>query len=82
MAVASPFRLSEDKCGSIAVFAPGGDDWVTASGREETDANGSLATGPGVRVSKEGDGAGPSCSSATAAARFIGHREFFTWRGE
>jgi hypothetical protein len=84
VAVASPFGLSEGKCGSIAVFVPVGDDRVTASGSEETEVNGALTTGSDVmsfRVSCEEGGAGP-CSSATAAARFVGHRDFFTWRGE
>ena len=82
MAVVSPFGLSEGICGSPV---PVGDERMTASGGEETEANGALTTGPDVmsfRVSWEDGGAGPSCNSATAAARFVGHREFFTWRGE
>ena len=56
------------------------------SGSEETEVVGAwaLATGPDAtffRVSWEG-GAGPSCNSATATARFVGHRESFTWGGE
>jgi hypothetical protein len=85
VAVASPFGWSGGKCGSIAVLVPVGDDRVTASGDEETEVNGALTTGPDVmsfRVSWEEGGAGLSCSSATAAARFVGHRDFFTWRGE
>lgn len=84
VAVASPFGLSEGKCRSIAALVPVGDDWVTASGSEETEVNGALTTGPDVMVSWawEEVEAGPSCSSATATARFVGHRDFFTWRGE
>jgi hypothetical protein len=86
MAVASLFTLSEGKCGLIVVLVPVGDDRVTASGSEETEVNGALTTGPDVMslwvVPWEEGGAGPSCSSATAAARFVGHNDFFTWRGE
>jgi hypothetical protein len=81
--VAWPFELSEGKRGSIAVpvsNTPVDNDRMIASGGDETEVNGTSATGFFDLMSfwEEGGGGGPDCSSATAAARFGGHRELLT----
>ena len=78
--------VSEGNCGSIAGLVTAGedDDCAVASWCEEIEGGGALATAPegGSFWMCWDDGGGGNCSSATAAARFVGHKEFFTWRGE
>jgi hypothetical protein len=78
------FALSEDECVSIAALGTGAPDRAVASEYEETEEGAALATeveAMSFWVSWEVGGRG-DCSSATAAARFVGHSELLTWRGE
>ena len=85
--VAWSFVRSEDKSGSITALVanvPVCNDLSVASGGEETESSGALATEPDVTpfsVSWD-DGGGTECNSATAAARLVGHRAFLIWSGE
>jgi hypothetical protein len=83
--VAWSFVRFEDKSGSITALVANvlvGNDSSVASGGEETESSGALATGPDVTPFCVDDGGGSDCNSATAAARLVGHRVFLIWSGE
>jgi hypothetical protein len=60
---------------ALVANAPVGDEFLVASGAEETEDNETLAAGPDV-MSFWNNGGGTDCNSATAAVRFVGHSEF------
>lgn len=80
------FVLSEGKILSAAALVANAPVGCTVASRsEEVEDGGALvAAGPDVmsfRVSWVADGC-KDCSSATAVARLVGHKELLTWGGE